>query len=197
MLILSNHIYKNDFIMDSSKENKVLYFEYVIFKLSEWIKEIYPQLSHPEYTFGKLKALKMLFFVAAVDATEENHKLLSIFDNFYAMSYGPVESDLYNSILHKCTKYYDIQDRITLHKNNGGIDIFNSIPIDIKKAIDENIELLKSKNHIIVDLPPYKLVDISHKWPVWVNSMNIANVLGKRSEPMPTEKIIKSKKYYD
>lgn len=183
--------------MASSKENKVLYFEYIIFKLSEWIKEFYPQLSHPECTFGKLKALKMLFFVAAVDATEYNHKLLSIFDNFYAMSYGPVESDLYNSILHKCTKYYDIQDRITIRKKNVKIEIFNNIPIEVKTYIDKNIELLKSKNHNIVNLPPYKLVDISHKWPVWINSMNIANVLGKRSEPMPTEKIIKSQKYYE
>jgi len=67
--------------------DKILIFEYIIFKLAEWEKTIQPNITHPEFSFGKLKALKLLFFVASVNATRTEHKLLDIFNRFYAMTY--------------------------------------------------------------------------------------------------------------
>lgn len=183
--------------MLSKKNDKVLYFEYTIYKLSEWVKKHNPSFTHPEFVFTKLKALKLLFFVAAVDSSESNHKLLDIFNKFYAMPYGPVESDIYNSILLKHTKYYNILDRGTIIKIDAQKSIFDDIDENIKKIIENNIELLLEKNPKIIDLPPYKLVDISHKWSAWINSMSIANIFGKKSELMTISDIINSSKFYD
>lgn len=183
--------------MYPDKNNKVLYFEYTIYRLSEWVKKNNPKCTHPEFIFSKLKALKLLFFVAAVGADANNNKLLNIFNKFYAMPYGPVESDIYNSILNHTTQIYDILDRGTLKKSNVSISIFHYLNRDIKNNIDANIELLLKNNPDIINLPPYKLVDISHKWSVWINAMNIANILGKKSELMNTDDIISSSKFYE
>lgn len=183
--------------MSSEITEKVLYFEYTIYKLSEWVKKNNPTFTHPEFVFNKLKALKLLFFVAAVDSSSYNSKLLTIFNNFYAMPYGPVESDIYNSILHKNTKYYDVLDRGTLIKNNADTSVFDSLDTGIKNDICNNIEKLLQKNSNIIYLPAHKLVDISHKWSVWIDSMSIANILGKKSEFMNTDDIINSSKFYD
>lgn len=183
--------------MSSENQNKVLYFEYTIYKLTEWVKEHNPSLTHPEFVFSKLKALKLLFFVAAVNSSQSKHALLNVFDNFYAMPYGPVESDIYNSILLKQTKYYNILDRGTLINSNASKNVFNNLDPKIKEEIDKSIRLLLKKNPNIINLPPYKLVDISHKWPVWINSMSIANILGKKSEHMAIYDIITSNKFYE
>lgn len=47
--------------------------------------------------FPKLTAMKLLF-LAAAPKKDGGDDLLDIFDNFYAMPYGPVESDVYNYI---------------------------------------------------------------------------------------------------
>lgn len=183
--------------MSRENKNKVLYFEYTIYKLIEWVKKNNPSLTHPESSFTKLKALKLLFFVAAVNSSNKSHILLDIFNNFYAMPYGPVESDIYNSILHKLTKYYNILDIGTQIKSNAERSVFYGLDNNVKKEIDKNIELLLEKNPKIIELPPYKLVDISHKWSVWINSMSIANILGKKSEHMTINEIIASSKFYE
>lgn len=184
--------------MYPDKNNKVLYFEYTIYRLSEWVKKNNPKCTHPEFIFSKLKALKLLFFVAAVGADANNNKLLYIFNKFYAMPYGPVESDIYNSILNHTTKVYDIFDRGTLKKNAvDEVAIFSTLDKEIKKEIDDNIMLLLKKNSNIINLPPYKLVDISHKWSVWIDAMSIADILGKKSEIMPICDIISSSKFYE
>ena len=43
--------------------------------------------------FSKLKAMKLLF-LAAAPKEDGGDDLLDIFDNFYAMPYGPVEIDI-------------------------------------------------------------------------------------------------------
>lgn len=177
--------------------DKILIFEYIIFKLVEWEKTIQPNITHPEFSFGKLKALKLLFFVASVNATRTEHKLLDIFNRFYAMTYGPVESEVYNAIQYKETYYYDIKDRITILKSNSDIQIFDDLDNDIKSIINRSVDNLKNINPKIVDLPAYKLVDITHKWPVWKNAMSIANILGRRSEIMEGQDIIESEKFYE
>ena len=47
--------------------------------------------------FPKLTAMKLLF-LAAAPKEEGGDDLLDIFDNFYAMPYGPIEIDVYNAI---------------------------------------------------------------------------------------------------
>lgn len=176
---------------------KILIFEYIIFKLVEWEKTIQPNITHPEFSFGKLKALKLLFFVASVNATSTEHKLLDIFNKFYAMTYGPVESEVYNAIQNKETIYYDIKDRITIFKQGRDFHLFDQINNNIRGEINRSVDKLKKINPKIVDLPAYKLVDITHKWSVWKNAMSIANILGRRSELMDSQDIIESNKYYE
>lgn len=177
--------------------DKILSFEYIIFKLVEWEQTIQPALTHPEFSFGKLKALKLLFFVASVNATQTNHKLLNIFNKFYAMTYGPVESEVYNAIQNKETKYFEIRDRITVLKSGRNSQIFDKLSDEIKNEINRSVNDLRIINPKIVDLPSYKLVDITHKWPVWKNAMSIANIFGRRSELMDSLEIIESDRYYE
>lgn len=177
--------------------DKILIFEYIIFKLVEWEKTIQPNITHPEFSFGKLKALKLLFFVVSVDATRTEHKLLDIFNRFYAMTYGPVESEVYNAIQNRKTIFYDIKDRITILKSDRDFKLFDKLNNDIKLEINRSVNKLKVINPKIVDLPSYKLVDITHKWPVWKNAMSIANILGRRSEIMEGQDIIESEKFYE
>src|SRR5574344_684726 len=177
--------------------NKILCFEYITYKLVEWYKSFYPTITHPEFTFGKLKVMKLLFFVSAVDATTNNHFLLDILNKFYAMPYGPVESDIYKAILNKDTQYFEIKDGYTMIKNQNISNISTSLSEPLRANIDDAIEKLKQKNNNLVKLPAYVLVDITHKWDVWEDAMDIAEILNKRSEIMQTEDIIRSSKYYE
>lgn len=77
---------------------KIFCFEYMLFQLMEWYRDLRPS-QNPLNSFTRLKSLKLLFFVATVEASESNEGLLSIFDNFYAMGNGPVESDVYFSFI--------------------------------------------------------------------------------------------------
>lgn len=176
------------------KEDKILYFEYILSKLIIWYKEIFPTVSHPELKFSKLKVLKLLFFVTTINSSKRKRGLLDIFNKFYAMSYGPVESDIYNAILKDTTTIFNIGDQYTTIKNGQNFERLNP---NIKKEIDNSIENLKKTNKNLICFDSYKLVDISHKWNSWINSMNIALALGKRSELMNVEDILNDTKYYD
>jgi uncharacterized phage-associated protein len=181
-----------------SHSQKILCFEYIILKLTDWYKELNPTVTHPEYVFGKLKSLKLLFFVSTVNATEKNPSLLKIFDKFYAMAYGPVEGEIYDAILNKETSYFDIEDRIsTIKSENARSTFFNELSSELKEEVDQCITTLKSKNERLVNLKPFQLVDISHKWPVWSGAMSIAQIFGKRSELMETSEILNSPKFYE
>ena len=75
--------------MEKKLTNKIVAFEYILYKLNEWYKD---NNGEKENDLSILKAMKLLFFVSGVDV-EKN--LLSTFDNFQAWQYGHVEADVY------------------------------------------------------------------------------------------------------
>lgn len=146
-------------------------------------------------SFTRLKSLKLLFLVSAVNATKEENGLLDIFDRFYAMQHGPVESDIYNAMVTSETYMFDFGERITTIKN-GDTHVFEQIPNEIKIKIETSIKTLKDKNALIVMYKSFDLVEITHKWESWRVALDIAQTLGKRSELMSVDSIKYDSKYF-
>lgn len=163
--------------------NKIFAFEYLLTQLIEWGAEKKPAV--PTSSFTRLKALKLLFFTAAVK-NEEGGDLLDLFDNFYALPNGPVESDVYNIITSDQLTYYTFKDfslgRKIPYSDSGLCD-------DIKARINTAIEALKKKNGNLVSYRAEELVALSHSWMSWQNSIRIAKALGKGSYRMDINKI--------
>ncbi|MDC7142398.1 type II toxin-antitoxin system antitoxin SocA domain-containing protein [Bacteroides finegoldii] len=173
---------------------KILYFEYIIHLLLQWHKEIYSNVN-PIASFTRLKSLKLLFLVSSVNATQDNNGLLDIFDKFYAMQHGPVESDVYNAMVTSQTHIFDFKERITALKSLD-TNAFSQIPEEIKNKIEEAILSLKKRNKFIVTYKSFELVEITHKWESWQIALGIAQILGKGSELMSTESIKNDFKYF-
>lgn len=173
---------------------KALALEYILDHLIEWFKEEFGENASYKISFTKLKVLKLLFFVSSVNANEEEHGLLDVFDNYVAMPFGPVESDIYNYINDGDIGKYQISDRqflVNADYRNG-----ETLSEELQTAIDESINALKEINPKLICYTPFELVDLSHKWSCWQVAMNFANMLGKKSVSIPTETIIRSDKYY-
>lgn len=162
---------------------KILAFEYLLTQLIEWGAEKKPAV--PKSSFTRLKALKLLFFTAAVK-NEEGGDLLDVFDNFYALPNGPVESDVYNSITSDQLAYYTFKD-FSLGTKRQFSD--SGLCDDIKARINLAIEVLKKKNGNLVSYRAEDLVALSHSWMSWQHSILIAKVLGKGSYRMDINKI--------
>lgn len=76
---------------------KIKCFEYFISKIISWHNEV--TTSTDISSFTKLKTQKLLFLCSSINATSEDKGLLNIFDQFYAMQLGPVESDIYDAMV--------------------------------------------------------------------------------------------------
>lgn len=142
--------------------------------------------------FSRLKSLKLLFLVSAIKG-EDGKNLLSLFDNFYAMQHGPVESDIYNAMVHDTFKYFRFQNRQTSLKKQTLSDLEK---IENKECLDNAISLLKEANSNIVSYPAMDLVEITHKWLSWKSAYMVAQMLGKGSQFMPTEIIENSNEFF-
>lgn len=138
--------------------------------------------------FSRLKSLKLLFLVSAIK-DEEGNNLLSLFNNFYAMQHGPVESDIYNAMVHDTFEYFKFQNRQTSFKKQTLSDLEK---IENKGELDKAVSLLKEANPNIVLYPAMDLVEITHKWLSWKSAYMVAQMLGKGSQYMSQELIEKS-----
>lgn len=179
------------------KVDKILLFEYLVYRLIEWYQKIVSDHKYIKKHFSRLTALKLLFFVSTIkDAENENSDLLDIFNNFCAMQYGPVESDIYTAIVKDETRLYKfgVHELVIVHQNNA---IFDSLDPHNKDRIDRAISLLMSKNPKIISYPASILIDISHKWESWQTAMSLASMLGKRCEHMPINSIRENRQFYE
>lgn len=166
-------------------EQKKHSFEYLLSELLKWHKEVAPCKN--VISFTRVKTLKLLFFVSAVK-DENGGDLLDIFDKFYAMPHGPVESDIYNFMSRNALDYFSFAD-IYMSKKKEYVSQPSDLPEDIRLKIDKAISCLRLHNPKIITLGAFELVDISHKWNVWKNSMRVAELLGKSSQLMPVDGI--------
>lgn len=178
----------------SDRKNKILCFEYLVSLLIKWHQKQSNEERLYLRSFSKLKLLKLLFFVAAVDASNENDGLLDIFDNFYAMQHGPVESDVYDAITANETNKYQFTDR-SIKDANDQFD-FSTLSTPIKNRIEKSLKNLINKNENIILLSAFDLVDLSHKWNCWKISIETAHILNIGSIKMNTEIIKKDRKIF-
>ena len=94
-------------MLNVMKDDKILLFEYLVYRLIEWYKDVVSDSHYINKHFSRLTALKLLFFVSTIKDTENGNKdLLDVFNKFYAMQYGPVEIDIYTAIVEGKTKLY-------------------------------------------------------------------------------------------
>ncbi|WP_052181123.1 type II toxin-antitoxin system antitoxin SocA domain-containing protein [Alistipes sp. ZOR0009] len=167
-------------------------FEYSIDKFIDWYKEINPEKPEGWKTdFTKLKLIKLNFFLSAVNAKEDSDGLLNIFDNYFAMPYGHVESDVYSSIA-DLTRY-NIGNTGTDLKPGANVT-FNTI--EHQEEIDRAIESLKRENKDLINYGAFKLVELSHQWYSWINMFNLAKMRGDKSIAIPSSLIKNESKIF-
>lgn len=185
--------------METKLSNKILAFEYVLFKLTEWFMKENNLSSYTEFNqsndLNKLKVIKLHFFVSAVNSNK-NH-LLGTFDKFYAMPYGHVESDIYNSLNE--LSYFSI-DTKNLQVREVAIlntDCFTSLTFDIKNDIDESISSLKLINKDLINYNALELVELSHNWFSWQSMYDYARKNHRNSELIPVSLIKEENKVFE
>lgn len=176
---------------------KIQVFEYMVSRLARWYVDLNKAEATPEKPlteeaalsgFSKLKLFKLHFFVTAVTSDKEKKEdLLSIFDNFYALPYGPVESDVYNNLGY--TVIYSIDNSVEKRTGNPGGKYFEGLDSQIRQQVDAAVDALRDKNEQLINYSAYDLVNLSHRWPVWMMMYNAAKIKGRNCEPMPSSLI--------
>ncbi|MDO3391753.1 DUF4065 domain-containing protein [Bacteroides sp. ET489] len=178
-------------------DKKLRSFEYLLYKFIGWFekeKRITDD-SHALFLadFTRLKVLKLLFLVSAVN---EGNDLLSIFDKFYAMRHGPVESEIYDAMVNEKFRFIQFKDRTTSFKQPFDTWAFEDLSSEDKCLLDSAIESLFDKNSSIILYPAMTLVDITHKWISWQSAYMMALMLNKGSQLMDVSLIREDTKYY-
>lgn len=168
-------------------DNKKLLFEYLVYLLEQWKLEKHPNKTE---AFTKLKLQKILFLVASVKATNEVHTLLDVFNNFYALPYGPVEIDIYEAMNN--ASFNNIRFIGNNCKHSLTDQYFSCLDPTLMKAMNEAIQAIKELGVDYITAPPFDLVDITHKWTSWQVAMQVAEMFGNKREPMSTDDIINS-----
>lgn len=171
-------------------ENKKQAFEYILNQMLCWNYEITHDSTYLSFT--RLKALKLLFFVAAVKNDDE-YDLLDVFDNFYALQNGPVESDIYNCITRDELDYYTF---INFSINQKHPYNSSELPSELKCRIDAAVSTLKKINYNLVTYKAEQLVVLSHFWQSWQNAFQIAKALGKGSYRMDSLRIRNNTQFF-
>ena len=139
--------------------------------------------------FDRLKIMKLLFFASALNI-DNKYLVDEIFDNFHAMPYGPVESDVYDEI-----------DRIPSYKISKSVQlkdlniINHTLDSEYVKLINDSIDKLYNDHRNLILMSSFDLVELSHKSAAWRLTFNEARRLGAYSKSIPS-KVIKSTTVY-
>lgn len=171
--------------------DKNLIFEYLVFRLNEWkLKLENENVKVPAFT--KLRLQKILFLVCSWQVANTNMKLLSVFDNFYALPYGPVEMDIYEAMKnHQDFQHIVFNGNECVYRKLDAY-MFTSISSVYRKWIDEAVDDFIKNDREYLIMPVFDLVNITHKWSAWKIMMDIATFLGTKKEKMSVECICNS-----
>jgi uncharacterized phage-associated protein len=168
-------------------------FKNIFFQLKEWYKE---ELNYTDEDFNLyndfsiLKLIKLQFFISAVDS-ENNNDILNGYQ-FYAMPYGPVETNTYRLI-----KANQI-DGININRNKTSVsENFQEIDHDINESISNAINLLKEKEPNLITAGAGELVDLSHKWQSWKRNYAFARAQMIYSSPIDNNEIVNDIKVFN
>lgn len=187
--------------MLSNEERKILYFEYILKRLLQWYAE-YNQKESPN-DFSILKSLKLLFFVAASSSHMQARKsrlLNEIFNDFVAMPYGHVESNLYDILKRRKgdLNFFTITNKELTSKDQSNLGLaLGGVDQEILAEIDAAIAYLKKLNPRLVLLSPFDLVNLSHAWHSWKSYYNRALLNSSQSERIPVSIIESEDKVFN
>lgn len=157
-------------------DKKVYAFEFLINELLRWHCEFYRKNFSDiiENDLSVLKVLKLLFFTTAASIKRDGSSYLleTVFNKFYALPYGHVESEVYDLIKKNNgnLNFFEINNQCTIRKENALSrikDLIDLTPIEIRTQILESIRNLKQINYELISYSAYKLVDLSHIWYSW------------------------------
>jgi uncharacterized phage-associated protein len=175
------------------KDSKLKYFEYFLSILLDKSDK------KESNDFSILKVQKLLFLTVAIDSGKDKDNVLinEIFDNFVAMPYGHVESDIYSAIRHKQFEFFTITSSKTELNRDKKFDV-NTLGLDAAKrnSIDLAIEKLLNENESLLKESPFNLVELSHQYKSWRKYFREANLMGINSLPIPSVEIIEEEKYF-
>lgn len=166
--------------------NKIPCFEFMIDQLIDWVNEFEGE---PYKELNLLKVIKLNFFITAASSSEDNPGLLEVFDNFYALPYGHVESSVYTAVKssNELSKYKItakgieiIDDKVSSNSQIG--DKYQDL---IKTAIED----IKKKDEEFVLKSPMYLVNLSHEWRSWRVMYQIAKAQNKHAIKIPNSLI--------
>lgn len=171
--------------------NKIYAFDYMLSLFEEWYNQENKEQNRGFENCSKLSMLKLLF-LTAVPKGEGTGDLLDTFDNFCALPYGPVESDIYNAIQNKRIPSYIITERSISKKENV------TLPYRIEEYIlvKDAVNVLKERNRRLVLMNAFDLVEITHKWESWRQSINFAKLMDMSSYKMTIESIRNDRNKY-
>lgn len=171
--------------------DKNLVFEYLVFRLNEWkLKLEKEKIKVPVFT--KLRLQKILFLICAWKAESTNRKLLKIFNQFYALPYGPVEMDIYEAMKNRISFQYINFDGNECIYNNLEESMFVDVSKECRNLIDEAVDDFSKDHRQYLTMPVFDLVDITHRWSAWKITMDIATFFGNKKEKMSVECICRS-----
>ena len=174
--------------------NKIKAFEYVVKCLLDWHNNNNVDENIKSYkAFNKLKIFKLHFFVSAINADKNNDGLLDIFNNFYALPFGHVESDIYDNLNN--LEMFSI-NASSLDVNEDISNYFDDISPITRNKIDKAVQNLKSENPEIINYSAFELVELSHQWNSWKIIFNLARNQGKYSLKIPIELIKSEPKFF-
>ena len=160
-----------------TREEKIPYVDFVIRSLLKWHDDFCKKESNDLST---LKVLKLIFFVTAVDTNSDSQESLldTVFDKFYAMPYGHVESDVYSIIKESMIEGLSINNKNTTVYSSTS---YNSLDENISDKINISINKLKHLNPHLIELTSFDLVELSHSWYSWQYYYSLAQKQGLNS----------------
>jgi len=180
--------------MNTLMLDKINLFEAFLGELVNWFCEVNncdvdDFNSHPNNDLSKLKVIKLHFF-----ACSTTNDALDIFNDFHAMPYGHVETDVYNGLNNM--KFFKItKSRMEIEPE--GMEF-------LKLNLDEEYKIakvmVKNLKYINMDLIKYKafdLVELSHKWFSWRYTFKEARQANSYSKKINPDLIKEEKKYYN
>lgn len=185
------YIYKRK----QKKMETINIFENIVFELRNWYinkKGVSIDLFNDFNDFTILKIIKLHFFVVAINS--ENQSDLLHKNTFYAMPYGPVETNVYD--FYKANNG-NFHERFTI-SNEKIIFTQRAISPEINPTLKEqilnSIEKLEELEPNLILAGAGSLVELTHTWNSWKKYYSLAKSKESYSELMPNEEIIRDKK---
>lgn len=115
-----------------------------------------------------------------------------MFDNFYALPYGPVEMDVYEAMKSdKAFKYISFNGNKCVYSNLEKTR-FKGDESKEMKWVDDAVNVFVQDQRRYLYMPVFDLVELTHRWSAWKISMDIATILGNKKEEISVESICDS-----